>query len=386
MTSRLHSYTRWTACLDTIGLGCLMLALVGCEHQPNTQSATTSQQSLSGRPFTPEDLLNELRIRAAKDRLERNKNNIFASTIQARPDKVAPSRPSFPQGDPRMKDLSTESLYDQLIQIQAQYMGTTGRKEWYEVDQSYQDDAKSVVCLVKNSKVLRLQSQPSSYQLTYEKFGPKHNLCNEEQFWDEPVAAFCSGVLVGPQLIATADHCLDEETDVRRIRFIFGFKMKSKNSSQTVFARDDVYSGKQVISDRNNPIGADWALIELDRPVAGDHPVKTVRRTGKIPDGESVYAIGYPNGLPLKISGGAVVRDNSQTEIFVSNVDSYTGSSGSPVFNSAHVVEGILCRGERDFIEVQKCNRSVVCPNTGCRGEDCTRTTEFAKLIPSMPQ
>jgi V8-like Glu-specific endopeptidase len=182
-----------------------------------------------------------------------------------------------------------------------------------------------------------------------------------------------------------ADHCLDEEPDVRKIRFVFGFKMNSKDNAQITFSADEVYTGKQVVSDRNNPIGADWALVELDRPVTGDHPPKAVRRSGKIPDGEAVYAIGYPNGLPLKVSGGAVVRDNGQLEIFVSNLDAYTGSSGSPVFNSSHIVEGILSRGERDFIEVQQCNASLVCPNTGCRGEDCTRVTEFAKFIPPFP-
>lgn len=31
---------------------------------------------------------------------------------------------------------------------------------------------------------------------------------------------------------------------------------------------------------------------------------------------------------------------------------------------------------------------SLVCPDTGCRGEDCTRTTEFAALLvpPSLQQ
>lgn len=364
----------------------LVVALASCGHQPDKKPATTVQQSSSKAAFTAEELLNELKIRAARDRLKHNKTNIFAFTTEADQQEKAPGKPSFPQGNQNLKDMSTESIYNQLIQIQAQYMGTTGRKEWYEVDQSYRDDAKSVVCLVKSSRISRREAQPVTYTLSSEKFGQKHGLCKEEQFWDEPASGFCSGVLVGPQLVATADHCLDEEPDVTKIRFIFGFKMNSKNNPQITFSQNEVYSGKQVVSDRYNPIGADWALIELDRPVAGDHPPKGVRRAGKIPDGEAVYAIGYPNGLPMKVSGGAVIRDNGQTEIFVSNLDAYTGSSGSPVFNSAHLVEGILCRGERDFIEVQQCSRSLVCPNTGCRGEDCTRVTEFAKLIPALPQ
>jgi V8-like Glu-specific endopeptidase len=365
-----------------VGFCSLIGWLCGCGHQSNKASSTNDQPTASKTAFTAEELLNELRIRAARNRLAHDKGK-----AGIRSDEVSPGKPSFPQSDPRLKDLSTESIYDQLIQIQVQYMGTTGRKEWYEVDQSYKDDAKSVLCLVKSSELGKLQDTPAKYQVHYQKFGVKHNLCQEEKFRDEPAAAFCSGVLVGPQLIATADHCLDEEPDVTKIRFLFGFKMNGENSPQITFSQDEVYAGKLVISDRNNPIGADWALIELDRPVTGDHPPKTVRRSGKIPDGEAVYAIGYPNGLPVKVSGGAVVRDNKQLEIFVSNLDAYTGSSGSPVFNSSHIVEGILSRGERDFVEVQQCNRSLVCPNTGCRGEDCTRVTEFAKLIPSyMPQ
>jgi len=366
-----------------VGLCLLFIPTAGCGHQTNNKPATVGEQPSSTAVFTAGELLEELRVRAARNRFEHRKGNLYASTAEIRSEELAPGKALFPQGDPRLKNMSTQSIFDQLIQVQAQYMGTTGRKEWYEVDQSYKDDAKSVVCLVKSSRLAKMPGSAEKYQISYDKFGLKHKLCKEEQFWDEPAAAFCSGVLVAPQLVATADHCLDEEPDVSKIRFVFGFRMNSKDNPQTRFSHVDVYAGKQVVSDRNNPIGADWALIELDRPVTGDHPPKMVRRTGKIPDSEAVYAIGYPNGLPVKISGGAVVRDNGQSEIFVSNLDAYTGSSGSPVFNSSHVVEGILCRGERDFIEVQQCSRSLVCPNTGCRGEDCTRVTEFAKLIPS---
>ncbi|WP_420540401.1 S46 family peptidase (plasmid) [Paenibacillus polymyxa] len=56
---------------------------------------------------------------------------------------------------------------------------------------------------------------------------------------------------------------------------------------------------------------------------------------------------------------GAAVRDNPPNAFFVANLDTYGGNSGSPVFNSdTHEVEGILVRGE-----------------------DCTRTTEFAHLV-----
>jgi len=49
--------------------------------------------------------------------------------------------------------------------------------------------------------------------------------------------------------------------------------------------------------------------------------------------------------------------------------------------SDTHEVEGILVRGEADFVQQGTCPVSLVCPTTGCRGEDCTRTTEFAQFI-----
>ncbi|MDD5320391.1 MAG: hemopexin repeat-containing protein [Methylococcales bacterium] len=91
----------------------------------------------------------------------------------------------------------------------------------------------------------------------------------------------------------------------------------------------------------------------------------------------------HPVGLPTKFGGGATVRDNSPSAFFLANLDTYGGNSGSPVFNSStHEVEGILVRGETDFVQQDGCNVSLACPNTGCRVKDSMRTTEFAKLIP----
>ena len=57
----------------------------------------------------------------------------------------------------------------------------------------------------------------------------------------------------------------------------------------------------------------------------------------------------------------------------------------SPVFGEGDenpFVEGILVRGEADFVPLGNCKVSLICPDTGCRGEDVTRTTVFANRIP----
>jgi len=110
----------------------------------------------------------------------------------------------------------------------------------------------------------------------------------------------------------------------------------------------------------------------------------TIRRDGKIAGNQPVHIIGHPVGLPAKYAAGAQVRDNSSAAYFVANLDSFGGNSGSPVFNAeTHFVEGVLVRGDTDFVPHGQCSVALVCPTGGCRGEDCTRTTEFAHLVPS---
>ena len=71
----------------------------------------------------------------------------------------------------------------------------------------------------------------------------------------------------------------------------------------------------------------------------------------------------------------------SADAFFVANLDTYGGNSGSPVFNSdTHEVEGILVRGEADFVQQGNCQVSLFARLQGA-GEDCTRTTEIAQLL-----
>ncbi|HZO10808.1 MAG TPA: hypothetical protein VFB48_01705, partial [Nitrososphaeraceae archaeon] len=110
---------------------------------------------------------------------------------------------------------------------------------------------------------------------------------------------------------------------------------------------------------------------------------QNIRKSGKIPDTARVHVIGHPVGLPLKYAAGAQVRDNQSDLYIVCNLDTYGGNSGSPVINDDDPleIEGILVRGDTDFNQVGNCQRSNVCPNTGCRGEDVTRATEFANNL-----
>ncbi|HWS88934.1 MAG TPA: hemopexin repeat-containing protein [Pyrinomonadaceae bacterium] len=281
-------------------------------------------------------------------------------------------------GKPDLSEFDSKTIARALKGNQKVIYGTDDRVDVFQLPAgANRDDVDSVVALFRSSDVTDNGDGTSTLQT--QKFATAHNLCASERFREQPIGAFCSGFLVAADLIATAGHCADD-SDVTDIRFVFGFRMKTASTATTKIQNSEIYRGVKIVG-RKLVGDEDWAVVRIDRPVT-NHRVVKLRRTGKIADGQALHVIGHPVGLPTKFAGGAVVRDNTPTPFFVANLDTYGGNSGSPVFNSnTHEVEGILVRGETDFVSQGSCNVSLVCPSTGCRGEDVTRATEFAKIV-----
>jgi hypothetical protein len=259
------------------------------------------------------------------------------------------------------------------------FYGTDDRKELFELLGQDLEDADSVVALFPAAQVQDL-GDGSSALLTV-KYGEYHNLCPSERFWEQPIGSFCSGVLVAPDIIATAAHCITGE-NLANIRFVFGYRMKDESTPEVIIPNSEIYHGVAVIGWQYEDSGSDWALIRLDRSVP-NHRIAPIRKDGTISDSQPVNVIGHPKGLPSKFAGGAKVRDNRYRAFFTANLDTYAGNSGSPVFNSmTHEVEGILVRVKKlPFVKQGDCWISRVCPDSGCSGEHSTRTTEFAYLL-----
>lgn len=222
-------------------------------------------------------------------------------------------------------------------------------------------------------------------QLPTQSFGERLGMCKSEPFADQPIGAFCSGSLVAPDVIMTAGHCVPSPEDCAGVKFVFGFTIAKEGQDPTKVAAADVYGCKELIGRQQDNAGADWALVRLDRRVAGHQPLK-LNVGGKIDKGAPVLVIGHPVGLPTKIAGGAHVRDSSNPGFFVANLDTYGGNSGSAVFNAeTGLVEGILVRGEQDFTydSTQQCRVSNRCADDGCRGEDVTKIINVSDKIPA---
>lgn len=273
----------------------------------------------------------------------------------------------------------TDEIIETLVGKQKVVYGTDDRMDLYQVtDQAILNDAKSVVALFEAGDIVDNGNGTSTIQTV--NFGTSENLCEGEKFREQPRGAFCTGFLVAPDMIATAGHCVNAN-NVTDIRFIFGYRMIDASTPPSIINNTEIYKGVRLIGREEERFGADWALVQLERSVT-NHPSVKIRRTGKIADHQTVHVIGHPVGIPTKYAGGANVRKNDKNAFFVANLDTYGGNSGSPVFNSeTHEVEGILVRGETDFVSNGNCNVSMVYPTTGGRGEDCTRTTEFSDKI-----
>jgi subtilisin-like proprotein convertase family protein len=209
-------------------------------------------------------------------------------------------------------------------------------------------------------------------------------LCDDERFRDEPAPGVCSGVLVAPDVIATAGHCVACET-IGDLAAVFGFVMTEASTARLTVSADDVYRCSQVIAYHDSY--PDWSLVRLDRIVTSHVPVN-MRVSGQIADAELLLAIGHPWGLPRKYDAGGIVRDNSAASYFQANVDTYAGSSGSPIFNRSTLeIEGVVSTGKPDFITDPggTCDRSAVCADTGCPDwENITRATAFSGVLPSF--
>lgn len=260
--------------------------------------------------------------------------------------------------------------------------GNDDRVDLYDVtDPEWFDVAQSTVSIFDQKKLV---DEGTHFKISSTVFGTTYGLCQDEPFFSQPISAFCSGSLIGPDLIVTAGHCIRNEYNCEKARFVFGYSYTTQNTDPTVIDKSDVYSCKEIIHSETNAVtGSDFALIRLDRKVL-NHPVLPIQSDQLIADDQSLVVIGHPSGLPVKLAGNGKIRDNSQESFFVTNLDTYGGNSGSPVFNSStKEIEGILVRGESDFIyDIDKqCRRSNKCDNDSCRGEDVVRISSILEHI-----
>lgn len=216
------------------------------------------------------------------------------------------------------------------------------------------------------------------------KYGEQFDLCPNERFFAQRVAAFCSAFLVAPDIMATAGHCVTSEKSCSETQVVFNYAYSEADNRVDHAAKEDVYHCQKLLNREYTKSKIDFALFKLDRPVKGVTPLK-LSHSEKINEAAEFVVMGYPMGLPLKVTDQAYMRKNHFNDgYFTINSDTYMGNSGSAVINAkTGVVEGILVRGAKDLVKNKdlKCNESNVCKEKGCRGEDVTASFAFSHLL-----
>jgi V8-like Glu-specific endopeptidase len=273
-----------------------------------------------------------------------------------------------------------------------------GRDDRYEVDDypysQFILKAKSVAIRISNKRLDEDRLDNSIINFPFRKLKNAIPLiCPTERFVEQFSVGDCSGFLVAPNILATAGHCMKDASECSGNKWVFDFK-----EGTTQFSKNNVYSCKKIIVQKNiynQDEVNDYALIELDREVEDRAPL-TLRTSGRVPTNTRLVVIGHPLGLPMKITDGAKVsRMNDierehvlkswllRTNYFTANIDSYSGNSGSPVFNKkTGKVEGILIQGASDFVfnEDTQCMESLHLSNSH------HNTYEKVMRITKLPQ
>gem|GEM_PF-428009 len=208
--------------------------------------------------------------------------------------------------------------------------------------------------------------------------------CPDLKYINQRNPGICSGFLIGPDLLLTAGHCGKIENYCEKYRWVFDFKLdKNATDAPDFIQKENVYSCKKVIAvSLSLKLNMDFNLIQLDRVVTNRSPLK-YRTSGTVSKDEPLLIIGSPNGLPLKVAGGANVRSSHHPLYFTANLDSFQGNSGSPVFNAlTNTVEGILVRGAEDYTPdfTKQCIGLNFCENNACRGEDVTKINSIPEI------
>ena len=277
--------------------------------------------------------------------------------------------------------------------------GEDNRIDYFRASSNMQERADSVVSLWRSHRA-KFDEKTNSYNLVTQNFGEDHYLVENEPFREQNEGAFCSGALVADDIIMTAGHCVPTNYICKGLRFVFGFAVKEAGGKAPLnISANEVYSCKELITQieplitslnpsgitPDNPTAMDYALIRLNRKVTGHKPLP-VNRKSDLKKGDGVFIIGHPMGLPVKIAGDSTVRDNSPESHFVADLDSYSGNSGSPVFNAqTKLIEGILVRGDKNFVEtLEGLNASYTVAQDAGRGSDVTRVSLVSSFIPKI--
>ncbi len=229
--------------------------------------------------------------------------------------------------------------------------GVDNRSEVYEKPE-WQRHASAVAAMVPNYMLkMRIRDEIFLSQLAV---GKALGLCKDVRFWEQQALADCSGFLVAPDVLVTAGHCITSQEDCDGYQWVFDYKLSLGEITPATLRPENVYSCQSIINRSGGFLKNDYAVIKLDR-ASDREPLKLLPVGESVNKNDSLVMIGFPNGIPMKVTDGGKVLSQRQRK-FSTNLDAFGGNSGSPVISAeTGLVVGILDSGEDDFILEPTC-------------------------------
>lgn len=177
-------------------------------------------------------------------------------------------------------------------------------------------------------------------------------LCKDEPFSKQRSVSYaCTGFLVGEDLLVTAGHCgvnvgevfNSSEDYCEAYTWMFDFH---KHTNVKRVPKRNIYKCKEIIYAVNidgDPY-RDFTLLRLDRKVQGRKPYKLAKDEARLSD--PVRMFGHPMGMPMKLADNAsIIESDPNKYSYLTDLDAFSGNSGSPVFNDNDEVIGVLVAG-----------------------------------------
>jgi hypothetical protein len=235
--------------------------------------------------------------------------------------------------------------------------GQDDRKEYFEVPASIRTAIRqSVVALIPRDRL------STSGDVHASSLGEIAQLCDDEPYVHQPVAALCTGVLVDWDLVLTAGHCmrvLPLDQLVAVFDYYYSEPGKLRPDVGGALELQEVVSESLSVADAEMRLDYAWIRLKY----AAIPPRKPLAIRNRLVEvGEGLVSIGAAFGVPFKIEAGGTVRDARATsgDYFVADSDTSAGSSGGPALDTDLNLAGILARGGTD-LEVTEagCARTV---------------------------
>lgn len=221
--------------------------------------------------------------------------------------------------------------------------GEDNRAEPYDRPLWY-NHSRAAMAMIDNAKLIASSPQGIAVTGVHRR---EMDLCRKERFGDQPQMALCSGFLAGPDTLVTAGHCVTDQTSCNNNSWVLDYEMVGGNAPKFL-KTENVFRCQSIIHRSYGPGRPDYAVIKLNRASTRE-PLTLLAESESAKIGDNLVMIGFPSGIPLKITDGGQILQASAID-FVTNLDAFHGNSGSAVLEekSGHVV-GILVSGHADY-------------------------------------